>query len=109
MATSTENRFSQIEDFLFWLHSGHPSPRRSYLEWSESLNLTLLSTIGRAVIADLAIGAYPGKWTRAVENSIKCGLKIENWDFWQSARLYYLELGGEYKDGFATLPLLRRG
>lgn len=48
-------------------------------------------------VRDLALSHYFGKWkvAKAHASSLFDG---HSYDWWMSARQYYLELGGEYKD-----------
>lgn len=51
-------------------------------------------------VADLALCHYPGKWKAAKDHADKLHL-VRSHEWWMSARQYYLELGGEYKEQVA--------
>lgn len=93
-----------ILEYLRATNGVDPDPLRDHLHYDEALQLTTAHQQGRAVTQDLAINLYPGKWTRAVERSIRNGYDPSGWQFWHAARLYYLELGGEYFEGLQPIP-----
>jgi len=55
-------------------------------------------------VSDLAICQYPGKWRVAKDHASTMHASYSH-AWWMSARKYFLELGGEYKD---QLPRARQ-
>ena len=91
-------RNQRVVDWLREVYGSDPVPLRSYMEPREAL--VLMARSGKAcTFDDLDYLSYPSKFRQAVEDRIREGRDPQGWEFWQAARLAFLEYGGGYKEG----------
>ena len=99
--TELEQRNQRVMEYLRTLYGADPVPLRACLHNAEAAQLQSKFTqkFGGHMFDDLDLSGYSCRWRSAVEDGIRAGSDPMTWQFWQAARLTFLELGGCYRDG----------